>query len=167
MDVSFHFGPHQVSYLVHSLLCVLLLLLIYMNTVVMIGTKLCKIEGCTTLVVARSLCNKHGARGTCQFVGCTTGLKSPKESHCKRHGGSKNKPCSMSGCISASARKGLWTKHGGGAGECFFQGCTNKMVSMWKTCITHGGKGYCSKSDCWTPALKYGANTNCRKHTSK
>ena len=56
-----------------------------------------------------------------------------------------------------------------------FGGCTNKMVgNMWKTCITHGGKGYCAylseegdvlERKCLTPAIKWGGN--CYKHTGK
>ena len=39
------------------------------------------------------------------------------------------------------------------------------MVSRLNTCSTHGGLGYCSLADCWTPALK--KDGNCTKHTKK
>ena len=84
------------------------------------------------------------------------------------------KPCSVAGCTTTSQRKGLCGKHGGGVGECVFGGCTNVMASTkWKTCSTHGGKGYCAyvpegrgyvfERKCWTPALKW--RGNCQKHT--
>ena len=58
-------------------------------------------------------------------------------------------------------------KYGGGKGECAFGGCTKKMAgTIWKTCATQGGLGYCTySSECLTPALKLGGN--CTKHTSK
>ena len=138
--------------------------------------KVCKEEGCTTLALARGVCAKHGARGTCKFEGCTTNAASGSP-HCKKHGGGKKKkPCSVAGCTTNAVRKGLCTKHSGGPGECVFGGCTNTMVSTkWKTCITHGGLGYCAyvpegrgyvfERKCWTPARKWGGN--CYKHTRK
>ena len=136
--------------------------------------KVCTEEGCTTFAYARGVCAKHGANGTCMFAGCTSNAKSGS-SHCFKHGGGNHKPCSVAGCTTASNRKGLCGKHGGGPGECVLGGCTNKMVSnKWKTCITHGGRGYCAyteeggggilTSKCLTPAIKWGGN--CRKHTS-
>ena len=80
----------------------------------------------------------------------------------------------MAGCTANSYTKSLCAKHGGGLGECVFGGCTNKMVSTkWKTCKTHGGKGYCTYSEegedvlagrCLTPAIKWGGN--CTRHTT-
>ena len=109
--------------------------------------KVCKEKGCTTRAVARGVCTKHGANGRCKYAGCTTNATSGSK-HCRKHGGGKNKPCSVAGCTTNSKRKGLCGKHGGGPGECVFGGCTNKMVSTWwKTCTTHGGKGYCKCTD--------------------
>ena len=40
--------------------------------------------------------------------------------------------------------------------------------SIWKNRATHGGREYCAySSECWTPALKWGGNSNCRTHTTK
>ena len=129
------------------------------------STKVCKIKGCSTFAQARSLCKKHGACGKCQFAGCTTGLSSTKASHCKRHG-DKRKPCSVAGCTTPFARKGLCQKHGGGPGPCFISGCPNQMVSTKiMTCKSHGGLGYCSLEECWTPAIR--KDGNCQKHTNK
>ena len=110
------------------------------------------------------VCAKHGAYGTCKFGGCTSNAQSGS-SNCRKHGGGK-KPCSVAGCTTNSRSKGLCHKHGGGVGECVFGGCTNVMASTkWKTCSTHGGKGYCAYSEekggildgkCLTPALKWG-----------
>ena len=81
------------------------------------STKLCTIKGCTTRAVARSLCGKHGVNGRCQFEGCTTMTTSPRggSQHCIRHGGTRKKPCSVAGCQTLSARKGLCGKHSSGA----------------------------------------------------
>ena len=113
----------------------------------------------TTIVQAPS------ARGTCQFEGCakTVRLMHP---YCIKHGGGKKRPCSVDGCSTTSARKGLCTKHGGGYGECTIKGCSSKMVSKLETCYKHGGYGYCAHvSGCSTPAIK--AKGNCAKHTNK
>ena len=109
------------------------------------------------------LCQTHGGK-PCSVGGCTT--KACARGLCVKHGGGK-KPCSVAGCTTASKRSGLCAKHGGGERGCVFGGCTNKMVgSMWKTCGTHGGLGYCAYSpECLTPARTWGGN--CHKHTSK
>ena len=134
--------------------------------------KLCKEEGCTTLEHRRGVCGKHGAHVTCKLAGCTTNAR-PGSTHCVKHGSSGRKPCSVAGCTTNSYTKGLCAKHGGGRGECVFGGCTNTMVSTkWKTCTTHGGRGYCAylseegdvlERKCLTPARKLGGN--CLKHT--
>ena len=127
--------------------------------------KVCKMEGCSTLAVARGVCFKHSACGTCTFDGCTTNAI-PGSKHCYVHGGRRNKPCSVAGCITASARKGLCTKHGGGESKCWIAECTSKAVSKLKLCYKHGGFGFCAHpSGCRTPALTFGGN--CRRHTSK
>ena len=116
------------------------------------------------------LCRRTGTaetvHGKCQFAGCNTSLTSTKESYCKKHGGSKMAPCSVADCATPSQRKGLCVKHGGGMGPCFISGCPNQIVSTKiMTCKSHGGLGYCTLEECWTPAIKKGGN--CRKHTSK
>ena len=102
----------------------------------------------------------------CKFAGCTTNAY--KGSYCAKHGGGKRK-CSVAGCTTGSERKGLCAKHGGCRDECVFGSCTNQqMGGMWHTCVTHGGKGYCTyilAGKCLTPAIKWGGN--CRKHTPK
>ena len=128
--------------------------------------KVCKEEGCTTLAKARGVCTLHGAYGTCKLEGCATSTISGA-SHCWKHGGGRNKPCSVAGCTTTSKRKGLCAKHGGGQAKCVSGGCTNKMVgNKWKTCRTHGGLGYCAHTPgCVMPATKLGGN--CYKHTSR
>eukprot|EP00729_Bicosta_minor_P032487 gene32487-biopygen21135 len=130
------------------------------------SSKVCGIEGCKTLAQARGRCARHGAHGWCKVDGCTTPA-APGFEHCTTHGGGKKrKPCSVAGCTTTSARKGLCWKHGGGNSECRLAGCTNQSYGFLKTCTTHGGRGYCQHpSGCITPATKYGAN--CRKHTKK
>ena len=76
--------------------------------------KVCKEEGCTTHAVARGVCAKHGARGTCKFEGCTTNARYRGLPYCKIHGGGTEKLCSVLGCPTASARKGLCRQHGSG-----------------------------------------------------
>eukprot|EP00729_Bicosta_minor_P006349 gene6349-biopygen21846 len=129
-------------------------------------TKVCVIEGCKTIEVARSRCVRHGAHGWCKADGCSTPAARGFE-HCAAHGGGKkNKPCSVAGCTTTSALKGLCCKHGGRKEECRIAGCTNQSYGSLKTCKTHGGAGYCQHpSGCITPATKYGAN--CMKHTKK
>ena len=46
--------------------------------------------------------------------------------HCKKHGGGKNKPCSVVGCTTTSNRKGHCAKHGGRNDECVFGGYINQ-----------------------------------------
>ena len=121
-------------------------------------------KGCTTLAQARSLCGKHGAYGKCQFAGCTTGLRTITDSRCGTHGGSKKKSCSVAGCTTPSARKGLCAKHGGGMGLCFISGCPNKMVyAKLMTCKSHGGGSakVCRMKGCATLARAQGL---CAKH---
>eukprot|EP00729_Bicosta_minor_P011680 gene11680-biopygen2360 len=129
-------------------------------------TKVCDIEGCKTLAHARGRCARHGAYGWCKADGCATPAAQGFE-HCIKHGGGKKKsPCSVAGCTTASNRKGLCCEHGGSKEECRIAGCTNRIDGFLKTCMTHGGRGYCQHpSGCITPATKYGAN--CRKHTKK
>eukprot|EP00729_Bicosta_minor_P006421 gene6421-biopygen18847 len=129
-------------------------------------TKVCDIEGCKTLAQARGCCTRHGAYGWCKGDGCTTPA-APGFEHCIAHGGGKKKkPCSVAGCTTTSARKGLCCKHGGGKKECRIAGCTSQSYGFLKTCQKHGGSGYCQHpSGCITPATKYGAN--CTKHTKK
>eukprot|EP00729_Bicosta_minor_P015997 gene15997-biopygen12295 len=130
------------------------------------STKVCDIEGCKTLVQARGRCGRHGAFGWCKVDGCTNFARQGFE-HCVAHGGGKKqkrKLCTVAGCTTTSARKGLCVKHGGGNGECRIAGCTNKMYGFLKTCQKHGRGGYCQHPlGCITPATKYGGN--CRKHT--
>eukprot|EP00729_Bicosta_minor_P015262 gene15262-biopygen27155 len=130
------------------------------------STKVCDIEGCKTLALARSSCGRHGAYGWCKFDGCTTPAARGFE-HCITHGGEKKrKPCSVAGCTTTSRCKGLCGKHGGGNGECKIAGCSSRSYGFLKTCTTHGGRGYCQHpSGCIAPATKYGAN--CTKHTKK
>eukprot|EP00729_Bicosta_minor_P032716 gene32716-biopygen21482 len=130
------------------------------------STKVCDIEGCKTLAAARSRCARHGAYGWCNVDECTTPAAQGFE-HCVTHGGGKKKkPCSVAGCTTPSNCKGLCGKHGGGKDECQIAGCTNQSYGFLKTCMTHGGSGYCQHpSGCIAPATKYGAN--CRKHTKK
>eukprot|EP00729_Bicosta_minor_P015125 gene15125-biopygen3371 len=129
------------------------------------GKKLCDIEGCKTLAYARGRCARHGAYGWCKGDGCTTPARQGFE-HCVAHGGGKKKkPCSVAGCTTPSARKGLCGKHGGKE-ICRIAGCTSQSYGFLKTCQKHGGRGYCQHpSGCITPATKYGAN--CTKHTKK
>eukprot|EP00729_Bicosta_minor_P011899 gene11899-biopygen29096 len=130
------------------------------------STKVCDIEACKSRAHARGRCRRHGAYGWCNVDGCTTPARQGFE-HCIKHGGGKKKkPCSVAGCTTPSNRKGLCGKHGGSNGECRIAGCTNQIYGFLKTCMTHGGSGYCQHpSGCITPATKYGAN--CRKHTKK
>ena len=127
--------------------------------------KECKTEGCSTLVKARGVCAKHGARGMCNFDGCTTNAQSGS-AHCYEHGGGR-KPCSVAGCTTTSQRKGLCANHGGGRSECWIAECTSKSVSNLKLCHKHGGFGFCAHpSGCRrTAARKFGGN--CTRHTSK
>eukprot|EP00729_Bicosta_minor_P007310 gene7310-biopygen16918 len=130
------------------------------------SSKVCDIEGCKTLAHARGRCGRHGAHGWCKVDGCTTPARAGFE-HCTTHGGGKKKqPCSVAGCTTTSARKGLCGKHGGGKEECKNADCTNQSYGVLKTCQKHGGRGYCQHpSGCIAPATKYGAN--CTKHTKK
>eukprot|EP00729_Bicosta_minor_P016574 gene16574-biopygen21199 len=124
------------------------------------STKVCDIEGCKTRSQARGRCTRHGAQGYCNVDGCTTPVNPAAQGfeHCTAHGGGKKKrPCSVAGCTTTYARKGLCGKHGGGNGECRIAGCTNEMYGFLKTCKRHGGCGYCQHpSGCITPATKYG-----------
>ena len=102
------------------------------------GKKVCKEEGCTTRAVARGVCGKHGANGTCKFEGCTSNAQSGS-SHCCKHGGGNQKPCSVAGCTTTSKRKGLCGKHGGRK-VCKKDGCTT-LERAPGVCFKHGARG--------------------------
>eukprot|EP00729_Bicosta_minor_P006747 gene6747-biopygen7167 len=130
------------------------------------STRVCDVDGCKTIAQARGRCTRHGANGWCKVEGCITPAAKGFENCIAHGGGKKRKPCSVAGCTTTSACKGLCGKHGGGAQECKIAGCTNISYGFLKTCRTHGGCGYCQHpSGCITPARKFGGN--CKKHTKK
>ena len=65
----------------------------------------CKTKGCSSLTAARGACYKHGAQGTCQFDGCTTNAYSRGSPYCRKHGGGKKNPCSVSRCTTIPAAR--------------------------------------------------------------
>ena len=148
----------------------------------------CAASGCCSYTL--QALKKHGTFGVCTVYACT---RKARNETCWHH--SAKTKCSTSGCSSTAAAGKWPCLKDGARGICSAEGCDDGVISCglcllphlprdaaavvqrpWsqeqnplppclKTCHAHGGRGYCSLAECWTPALKF--DGNCYKHTKK
>ena len=110
----------------------------------------CSTSGCSNVVVARGLCDKHGARGFCSTAGCGSGAV--KDGLCKKHGA--NGFCTFDDCTTAAHSRGLCSRHGGGSSKvCDIEGCETLAKARGR-CRKHGAFGWCKVDGCATPAAQ-------------
>eukprot|EP00729_Bicosta_minor_P032476 gene32476-biopygen11144 len=110
----------------------------------------CSTSDCSNVVVARGLCEKHGARGFCSTAGCNTGAF--KDSLCYKHGAKKI--CMFNDCTTAANSRGFCVRHGGGKTKvCDIEGCKT-LAHAHGRCRRHGAHGWCRVDGCTTPAAQ-------------
>eukprot|EP00729_Bicosta_minor_P032546 gene32546-biopygen22301 len=108
----------------------------------------CSASGCSNGVVARGLCNAHGARGFCSTAGCNTGAV--KVGLCTKHGAYGF--CTFDDCKTYANSRGLCARHGGGRTKvCDIEGCKTLATARGR-CARHGAHGWCKVEGCTTPA---------------
>eukprot|EP00729_Bicosta_minor_P032489 gene32489-biopygen21137 len=108
----------------------------------------CSTSGCSNVVAARGLCEKHGARGFCSTVGCDSGAR--KDGLCRKHGA--NGFCTFDDCKTYAEARGLCARHGGGNKKvCNIEGCKTLAKARGR-CVRHGAYGWCKVDGCTTPA---------------
>eukprot|EP00729_Bicosta_minor_P032959 gene32959-biopygen13735 len=110
----------------------------------------CSTSDCSNGVVARGLCNAHGANGFCVTAGCNTGAV--KDGLCTKHGAKKI--CTFNDCTTAAQSRGLCGRHGGGNTKvCDIEGCKTLAKARGR-CTRHGADGWCKVDGCTTPAAR-------------
>eukprot|EP00729_Bicosta_minor_P000595 gene595-biopygen19707 len=106
----------------------------------------CSTSDCSNVVVARGLCEKHGARGFCSTAGCGSGAV--KDGLCRKH--SANGFCAFDDCKTYAKARGLCVRHGG-TKVCDIEGCKT-LAAARSRCVRHGAHGWCKDDGCTTPA---------------
>eukprot|EP00729_Bicosta_minor_P032764 gene32764-biopygen23547 len=110
----------------------------------------CSASGCSNIVKARGLCEKHGARGFCSTAGCDSGAY--KDGLCRKHGASGF--CTFNDCTTAAKSRGLCARHGGSSTKvCDIEGCKTRAQARGR-CKRHGAYGWCKVDGCNTPAAQ-------------
>eukprot|EP00729_Bicosta_minor_P032763 gene32763-biopygen30553 len=110
----------------------------------------CSASGCSNGVIARGLCEKHGALGFCSTAGCDKGAR--KDGLCYKHGAKKI--CTFNDCTTAAHSRGLCVRHGGGSTKvCDIEGCKTLAHARGR-CGRHGAHGWCKGDGCTTPAAQ-------------
>lgn len=127
----------------------------------------CTVEGCRSKVMARGLCIRHGAFGTCIAIGCTTNAVSWKRRLCWKHDPTKvKKKCSVSGCTTWAHARGVCYVHSSikptrTKYTCCVPGCKSGEVKNY-LCKAHGAYGVCTALLCAVVAVN--KTGYCTKH---
>ena len=106
------------------------------------------------------MCRKHGSKAVaCSVVGCSTNAAA--RGVCSKHGALGT--CAFNNCTTAVKARGRCTKHGGGSRkDCKEEGCTARAAARG-LCRKHGAYGTCKFARCTTNAYSYGS-PYCSKH---